>query len=126
MGADVKYHFEYGFSTLKSGKRGKHWTVIACTKVCPVVRCERCNRFGSPNWVRTWWYRPHCPLDGEGKEFYNEDREQTLCLGCLNQLRPLWKAQNHIIENARLIRRIKREVTRVNSENRRGTTGLSG
>lgn len=111
MSGTVQYHFEYGFRPLKSGKMGKRYECLAVRRFCPLERCEKCNRIGSPAWVRRWWMRPY--------EREIDSPEPVLCMGCMNRLRPMWRAARTVEENFRLINRIKREITRVNSTNRR-------
>lgn len=115
MAAEIKHQSEYGFSTLKSGKPGKAWVYLRSTLYCEVVHCEKCGKPGNPVWVRRWYYRPWEPYLAD----YNEDAEPVLCMGCANRLWPLWKSQCIILENHRLINKIKREISRVNAANRR-------
>lgn len=116
MGAERRSVGEWGRPPLKSGKQSARWQVIAVWYYCPVVRCEKCDKPGSPVWVRRWYYAPFEPYLAADRV---DDPEPVLCMGCANRLRPLWKSQCIILENHRLLNTIKREIGRVNAANRR-------
>lgn len=110
MAATTTTSWEWKQSILKSGKPGKRWDYLPVGDCCPVAKCEWCGRYGSPAWVRGWYLRPW-PKDYEP--------EPVICIGCMNRVRRHWQAQRLILENQKLINKIKREVSRVNAENRR-------
>lgn len=117
MSGRVAYHFEMENVPLKSGKPGRRWNYRPY-RVCPIAQCDRCHRFGSETWVRRWYMQPWAPFDLRRKNQPIRDPEPTLCMGCMNRLRPIWQAERVVGENTRLINRIKREVGRVNTANR--------
>lgn len=103
---------------LKSGKPGKRWDYKSF-RVCPIAQCDRCKRFGSRTWVRVWHMQPWNQFDLRRNHQQLREAEPRLCMGCMNRLRPIYRAERVIGENSRLIGRIKREITRVNASHRR-------
>lgn len=71
-------------------------------RYCVCRQCEHCGRVSSADWVKTWWYRPRGCNDTAP--------EPTLCLGCFNKIRPLWRVQREAAEIASLSRKLKREA----------------
>lgn len=119
MGAKVRLHFEWVRSRLKNGKPGQRMLLSHTADYCPVERCEDCGKLGSPTWIKQWFLRPYKPYDLRMKVNEVWMPDPVLCIGCMNRKRPLWKAQELIIQNQRLINRIKREASRVRSQNSR-------
>lgn len=116
MSGATAIHVEYVPIRLKSGKLGRRCKPVV-TRVCPLDRCSRCNRLGSVTWVKRWWMRPYDPFDlrRKAQEF---EPEPVLCMACMNRFRPHWMAARLVRENRLLINRIKREIKRVNAQNR--------
>lgn len=46
-------------------------------------------------------------------------KEPSMCIGCMNRERPLWKAFYTVEKNRLFINRIKREISRVNTQHSR-------
>lgn len=118
MPAKTATNWEYVRSVLKSGKPGNRVLLVPAGEVCPVVTCDWCGRYGSPTWVRRWYLRPWGGFDLRRAEQEYEP-EPVVCMACMNRVRRDWKAQLILLENQRLINKIKREASRVNAENRR-------
>ena len=112
MAATVDHYFEYAPRILKSGKRGRSHVFVGAWPYCPVAECERCGRRGSPSWVRRWWLKPWTMFKDE---LAPEERDGKLCIGCAAKERRHWRAFFILRENRTLIRKIQKEVSRVNA-----------
>jgi hypothetical protein len=113
MSATIRTHFEFGRVRLSSGRLGKRTTLLSTHKYCPVDRCEQCGRYGSITWVKKWFQRPYASFDKRMKDTPDYGPDPVLCMSCMNRFRPHWRAQALVLENIRLINRIKREASRV-------------
>lgn len=122
MAAKVRNEYWYGRSRLKSGKPGNRLIARLCP-YCPIERCSTCGRFGSETWIRRWYIRPFKRVDLRTNE-HEWTTEPFVCIGCMARFRRLWEAECIIEENRLLIGRIKREIARVNAENRRRAAWL--
>lgn len=112
MSATTALNFEYVPRILKSGKRGRSFVLAGAWAYCPVAECERCGRRGSPSWIRRWWMTPWTRFKGE---LAPEEMDGELCIGCAAKERRHWKAFFILRENRNLIRKIQKEIARVNA-----------
>lgn len=113
MPAQVSYHSWWVPIPRKDGTPGKRLQTIP-TPICPVACCERCGRFGSTVWVRGWWQRS-CRAKEHARD---HSPEPTLCMGCMNVMRPIWAREAIVAENKVMLGRIQREVQRANKNRR--------
>jgi hypothetical protein len=91
----------------KDGKPGKRFAPIFY-HYSVIDRCDHCGRVSSADWVKRWHYR-----------LWRKDHAEpdpTLCLGCFNRIRPLWRAEIEAWEMEALVRKLKREILRAKRE----------
>lgn len=125
MPATIVRVWEWVRPILKSGKPSARVLMVPAGMACPVCCCEWCGRYGSPVWIRGWYMRNYLAFDLRRKDNAYVP-EPKICIGCMNRARRDWRTQHILMENRRLINAIKREITRVNSENRRRSAQLPG
>lgn len=99
-------HIEGEFSTLKNGKQGKRWITTAfwCTKL---RTCQVCGLVSTPKRVQ---YRS--TLHGWDLERgdYVSETKSTLCMGCYNKVRHIYRVANECEKLLKSIRRMKRDL----------------
>jgi hypothetical protein len=124
MAAKVLYEWHYERIPNANGKLGKRVRSFLFP-YCPVRRCEWCQRIGSPTWIRRWNIRLGKSFDLRVKRADSPalrwPQDPSVCIGCMSRVRQLWLDERIIEENRLLIGRIRREMTRVNNEHRRGS-----
>lgn len=97
MGNEVTGHFTY----YKNGNR-KNW--IPNFDVSWLRKCDLCGVVGSSRKVKNFGI---CIYGKSGEPIYFHD----LCLRCWNILRPIENGKRIIAECAKLLRKLRREIT---------------
>lgn len=94
---------EWGWTLDSLGRRRRTWIYHWYT---PLFTCELCGRFGAPMRVR-----PRDDLfDAEVAHWtdYKRGNSPTLCTGCWNRLRPLYRRLADLGELRQLAKRLER------------------
>jgi hypothetical protein len=105
----------------KDGKLG-HWYSVPGPEYSQLNTCELCGRIGVSKKVqiRNDVYGWNLQHDNRGYVIGEGKSKSMLCMGCWNKVRPLAYAFDTIVENRRILNKLKRDMAneRKNQNNR--------